>query len=319
MTGVTRSRSRWRGAQSRCSPSSLLLRTRCRPGPSRPRPLPADGGDLHRDRDALGRADRPTTPPHRLPTPLPHRRRVDHRNLHDKLPHRPTIHPQALPQGLRTPHLRRPPRLARRHPENINTEQIGRDDLLFTTKAGTPISRNSFRTHVWLPAVKASGLDFNVRIHDLRHAHASWLLAGGYDLKSVMDRLGHAQMQTTEKYLAPPRRRPTQPRRTQPNHPATRVSAGPADVSKPGDSAIMPSLIVAEGADALAASHSRRPPIGPVLRPEISSDVELTLIQGVAEQGLRSCSGRASVAAGGHAAGHRKGMVCSDWEGAPTM
>lgn len=26
-----------------------------------------------------------------------------------------------------------------------------------------------------------------VRVHDLRHAHASWLLAGGSDLKSVMD------------------------------------------------------------------------------------------------------------------------------------
>jgi integrase len=36
---------------------------------------------------------------------------------------------------------------------------------------------------------------------DLRHAHASWLLAGGADLKTVMDRLGHAQIQTTQKYL----------------------------------------------------------------------------------------------------------------------
>ena len=26
-----------------------------------------------------------------------------------------------------------------------------------------------------------AGLDFNVRVHDLRHAHASWLLAGGAD------------------------------------------------------------------------------------------------------------------------------------------
>ena len=51
------------------------------------------------------------------------------------------------------------------------------------------------------PAVKASGIGFNVRIHDLRHAHASWLLAGGADLKSVMDRMGHAQIQTTQKYL----------------------------------------------------------------------------------------------------------------------
>jgi len=38
-------------------------------------------------------------------------------------------------------------------------------------------------------------------MHDLRHAHASWLLAGGADLKTVMDRLGHSQIQTTQKYL----------------------------------------------------------------------------------------------------------------------
>jgi site-specific recombinase XerD len=44
-------------------------------------------------------------------------------------------------------------------------------------------------------------VDFHVRVHDLRHAHASWLLAGGSDLKSVMDRMGHAQITTTQKYL----------------------------------------------------------------------------------------------------------------------
>jgi len=38
-------------------------------------------------------------------------------------------------------------------------------------------------------------------MHDLRHAHASWLLAGGADLKTVMDRLVHSQIQTTQKYL----------------------------------------------------------------------------------------------------------------------
>ncbi len=85
--------------------------------------------------------------------------------------------------------------------EHIKTRGIGRDDRLFTTETGTPISRNTFRTRVWLPAVEASGIDFNVRMHDLRHAHASWLLAGGADLKGVMDRMGHAQIQTTQKYL----------------------------------------------------------------------------------------------------------------------
>ena len=54
---------------------------------------------------------------------------------------------------------------------------------------------------IWRPAIKASGIDFDVRVHDLRHAHASWLLAGGSDLKSVMDRMGHAQITTTQKYL----------------------------------------------------------------------------------------------------------------------
>jgi integrase len=85
--------------------------------------------------------------------------------------------------------------------EHIRIRAIGRDELLFSTEVGTPISRNTFRTRVWLPAVKASGIDFEVRVHDLRHAHASWLLAGGADLKGVMDRMGHAQIQTTQKYL----------------------------------------------------------------------------------------------------------------------
>jgi integrase len=84
---------------------------------------------------------------------------------------------------------------------HIDQHGIGRDDLLFTTTTGTPLSRDTFRTRVWLPAVTASSLDFNVRMHDLRHAHASWLLAGGSDLKSVMERMGHAQIQTTQKYL----------------------------------------------------------------------------------------------------------------------
>jgi site-specific recombinase XerD len=54
---------------------------------------------------------------------------------------------------------------------------------------------------VWKPAVDAAGLGFYVRMHDLRHAHASWLLAGGADLGSVMERLGHRQITTTQNYL----------------------------------------------------------------------------------------------------------------------
>jgi integrase len=94
-----------------------------------------------------------------------------------------------------------PPDLVDQLAEWITTRRLASDHLLFATRDGTPISRNTFRTRVWLPAIKASGVDFDVRVHDLRHAHASWLLAGGSDLKSVMDRMGHAQITTTQKYL----------------------------------------------------------------------------------------------------------------------
>ena len=86
----------------------------------------------------------------------------------------------------------------------IQSLRLDRDDLLFPsteTAGGRPLSRNTFRTRVWLPAVETAKIDFRVRMHDLRHAHASWLLAGGADLKGVMDRMGHTQIQTTQKYL----------------------------------------------------------------------------------------------------------------------
>jgi integrase len=57
-----------------------------------------------------------------------------------------------------------------------------------------------FRHQIWYPARKAAGLG-GVRFHDLRHAHASWILHGGADLQVVKERLGHASIATTEKYL----------------------------------------------------------------------------------------------------------------------
>jgi integrase len=78
------------------------------------------------------------------------------------------------------------------------------DHLLFPSRevaGGPPRSRGSFNTRFWRPAITAAGIDFPLRIHDLRHAHASWLLAGGADLKSVIERTGHSQIMTTQKYL----------------------------------------------------------------------------------------------------------------------
>lgn len=63
------------------------------------------------------------------------------------------------------------------------------------------IPRDWFRVKIWVPALEAAKLGVHVRFQDLRHAHASWLLAGGADLQVVKERLGHGSITTTEKYL----------------------------------------------------------------------------------------------------------------------
>lgn len=73
-------------------------------------------------------------------------------------------------------------------------------DLLFTSTAGTPLSRNNFRTKYWTAAVKAAKVDQKVTFNNLRAAHASWLLAGGADIVVVQERLGHRRIATTQQY-----------------------------------------------------------------------------------------------------------------------
>jgi hypothetical protein len=63
------------------------------------------------------------------------------------------------------------------------------------------IPRRWFRDAIIRPALVKSGLEVDIKMQLLRHAHASWLLAGGADLQVVKERLGHGSISTTEKYL----------------------------------------------------------------------------------------------------------------------
>lgn len=80
------------------------------------------------------------------------------------------------------------------------------DDLLFTTRTGSPLNPSHERERVWLPAVRRAQdpekygderVTVTPRIHDLRHTHASWLIAAGVDLLTVQRRLGHESITTT--------------------------------------------------------------------------------------------------------------------------
>lgn len=69
------------------------------------------------------------------------------------------------------------------------------DALLFTAPRGGAILHRTFWSRVWLPAV--SHLSPRPRIHDLRHSHASILLARGIPIHVVSRRLGHSKIQVT--------------------------------------------------------------------------------------------------------------------------
>jgi integrase len=75
-------------------------------------------------------------------------------------------------------------------------------ELLFTGPSGVRVSHSNFWNRVWSPAVKqfegATGK--HPRVHDLRHSHASILIAKGQHLEVIRDRLGHESIATTQIY-----------------------------------------------------------------------------------------------------------------------
>lgn len=72
---------------------------------------------------------------------------------------------------------------------------------LFLSERGTPISRKTIWVIVKRCAERA-GITQRVTPHLLRHSFATHLLAGGADLRSIQEMLGHADISTTQIYTA---------------------------------------------------------------------------------------------------------------------
>jgi integrase len=74
--------------------------------------------------------------------------------------------------------------------------------LLFTTPAGAAVNVANFRNRVWKPAIRAlDGVPDRLRFHDLRHAFATQLSAGGVPFKEITVLLGQSSPSETERYV----------------------------------------------------------------------------------------------------------------------
>ncbi|MEC7726243.1 MAG: tyrosine recombinase [Planctomycetota bacterium] len=72
-------------------------------------------------------------------------------------------------------------------------------DVLFLSRTGRPLDRVRVYQIV-KAAAAAAGVDAACSPHALRHSFATHLVAGGADLRSVQEMLGHASLQTTQVY-----------------------------------------------------------------------------------------------------------------------
>jgi integrase len=69
------------------------------------------------------------------------------------------------------------------------------NDLIFCTSAGRPLNPNNLYRQ-FNKIVVAADVP-RVRLHDLRHTHATLLLQAGTPIKAVSERLGHAKTSIT--------------------------------------------------------------------------------------------------------------------------
>lgn len=70
---------------------------------------------------------------------------------------------------------------------------------LFVSTRGRRMSANALRT-CFEKHVRLAGLDATLTPHAMRHTYATELLAGGADMRSVQELLGHASLSTTQVY-----------------------------------------------------------------------------------------------------------------------
>ena len=71
------------------------------------------------------------------------------------------------------------------------------DGLVFTVPSGSPLRNSNFAGSIWHPAIEATGLPSNLRIHDLRHTAVALMIAEGAHPEKIKRHLGHSSITVT--------------------------------------------------------------------------------------------------------------------------
>jgi len=71
---------------------------------------------------------------------------------------------------------------------------LAQDDFVFSHADGTPLNPNTV-SHTFSKITTRAGLS-RLRLHDLRHIHATMLLKAGTHPRIVQERLGHSSAAT---------------------------------------------------------------------------------------------------------------------------
>lgn len=88
----------------------------------------------------------------------------------------------------------------------LESAALDLNQTVFSSKSGRALSR----IQLWVIVKKycrRAGLPATISPHTLRHSFATHVLAGGADLRSVQELLGHASIQTTQHYTHVDRKR----------------------------------------------------------------------------------------------------------------
>ncbi len=89
---------------------------------------------------------------------------------------------------------------AQQFQERLESKEWQENNLVFCRPDGAPLPPD-FAYRQFKRLIKKAGVS-QIRLHDLRHTHATWLLEAGEQLHVVADRLGHADSSTTSNIYA---------------------------------------------------------------------------------------------------------------------